>query len=148
MIGTHPDRLAGEASSAEHTEEVLPGWHERALDVVRRHAETHRTFHVDAIEWPDKDTAELRAAGAVMSAAVRQGIVAMLTVTAPDGEEAVVARRSRRSRGGLKPVWRSLVHREPVSSTFEIVEVDSNVLLLGGDLAAVDLAAAAEDFVS
>lgn len=90
----------GMARSAQRAERVAPGWHEEALEAVRRYAVDHDRFLAEQVRriYPTPAGADGRCWGALMREAERRGWIKA------DGWEKAVS-----SNLTPKRLWRSLV---------------------------------------
>lgn len=97
-------RDAGMQSSAEHAEEVMPGWQDRALEELRGFANgygsqcpfTMEEWRMSAEAFGLPQPAELRAYGALTVRAIREGIIEKTGQYAPAAS----------SNGSAKPLYR------------------------------------------
>ncbi len=104
----------GIASAAAHADELDASWRRAARNALLEHAARNHYVFVDDVEWPPMpDGGDARALGAVFREALRLGYIELDVVTLGGAEHGFICRRSAKSRGGPKPVWRSALNPPP-----------------------------------
>lgn len=104
-----PIPVTTEAAIASAADTAGPVYVADALEALHRWCLAHPTVHVDdPFDTDVQDPIEARSRGAVFLTAARRGWIEKVQLLGFP-EDVVAARPSERSRGGLKPVWRSKI---------------------------------------
>lgn len=105
--------------AAGRARDVAVGRHDElttalVVSIIRRYLEDHETLHIDDL-WPVLDTEDLppgRYVGKAMQRAQTDGLMAKIPIYGA-GPDVYAARKSLRSNGSPKWIYRSLIAADP-----------------------------------